>query len=320
MMSAKRASYSIKIRRLLEDRDLNRLVSVLRNPTDTELRLQAAQALGELEDLDATESLVRSTLEDPDAAVQAAARQSLDQLLGNRVDLVIRTYQSGSPDEDPWLEEPGAEETDLEGEEDAEDAGGIELEGLIRVASHEANPSLRLKAIRLLAQSSDMRATDMLAYLALRGESKELRDTARQAMQERFGEKAASILRGYREIARAAGGEEPDEADLAEDDEEESVAIDSEIDDEDERGQDLDEDENLEEDEDLDEGEEDFDEEEIQQLKGRPSSDFPRVTSSYDRIGRSQVVQEEGVPWTAILLGALIIAIIVIVLFLTGIL
>ena len=320
-MNAQPARYNPKIRRLLEDRDLNGLVSVLRDPTDPDLRLQAAQALGELEDLDATESLVRSTIEDPDAAVQAAARQALDQLLGNRVDLVIRSYRSGPAEEDPWLVEPVSEETGLEDEEN--DAGSIDLEGLLRVATHESNPGLRLKAIRLLALSSDMRATDMLAYLVLRGDSKELRETARLALEERFGDKAASLLQGYREIERAASGDEDGE-DLDEYDEDETEEDD--IEDEEDLDQDFAEevgdaeDKVLAGDRVLAGGKVFMDGEEEDEETGDPRlSDFPRVTTSYDR-SRSQVIQEEGVPWMAILLVVLIIAIVVIVLLLTGIL
>ena len=52
--------YSPAIRSMLADRDLNALVAALRSPSDAGLRAQAARALGELGDIDATESLIRA--------------------------------------------------------------------------------------------------------------------------------------------------------------------------------------------------------------------------------------------------------------------
>lgn len=83
--------------------DLVGLVEALRYPPDAELRAAAAQALGKQLDFDAVENLIRSTLLDPDLAVQQASRQALDQILGNRAQGAIDLYPVDPREKETWL-------------------------------------------------------------------------------------------------------------------------------------------------------------------------------------------------------------------------
>ena len=80
---------SSTVQRLKEDHDLEGLVSALRYQGDPILRGDAAVALGELDDLEAVEFLIRSFLEDPDPTVQKAARAALDSLVGSEANGVV---------------------------------------------------------------------------------------------------------------------------------------------------------------------------------------------------------------------------------------
>jgi len=244
-----------KIKFLLEYHDVNGLVNLLRDPQDPDLRGQAAEALGELDDMQAAEPLIRSILQDPDPAVQKTARASLENLIGSQASLAISAYRSGLDKSDPWLMETSSsdagdaeldeemewEETeeDDESDEDADDLDedGLEslqdipasdsaqtrwdeenLHGLILVLSHESDPAMRLRAIRALKNSSNMAAIAALAQTSLWGDDTSVRQAAYAALKERFGDDADSVIESYRE-----GGpeiEEPEEADEFEETEE----------------------------------------------------------------------------------------------------
>jgi HEAT repeat protein len=295
------SAYSRKVRLLLEDRDLDSLVALLRSPTQPDIRLQAAAALGELGNVEATESLVRSALEDPDVEIQAASRQALEQLHGNQAQQIIDSYSAGSFQDDPWLVEYSENDDD---ENDIADE--LDLDGLMRIASHESDTALRLKAIHMLAFSKDMRATDILAYLALRDANKTVRAAARNALNTRHGDQAEEILKNYQDDLSPADDEEEFEDDL----------------DEEETGDETD----LEEDDDelsleQEPGDENEKEErsEVQGYDRIPTtpSKFPRVPAQSNHT--AGVVEDEGFPWQRVLMiGMIILIIVVVLLFLSG--
>lgn len=187
------SDYSPVIQALLEEHDLHGLMAALRSPTNAELRLQAAQAMGDLQDFDATESLIRSTLEDPDLAVQTAARLALTSLHGNRSRLVIESYRAAPPHDEPWLLAPEMEEP-LPMHMAEGDLSEDDIHGLIQVVSHESNPTIRMKAIRALGQFGDTRASELLSYLARNGDSAAIRSAAREALEAHFGEQADDLI------------------------------------------------------------------------------------------------------------------------------
>ena len=284
--------YSPAIRFMLEDRDLNALVTALRSPANTDLRSEAARALGELGDIDATESLIRAVLEDPEITVQAAARQALTEMHGSRSELVIASYRSGPPEIDEWLVEPDEEEFDLSSRANGA-LTGADIDGLLLVVSHESNPVIREKAIRALGQFTDTRSTDMLVYLTLHSADDRIRAAAHEVLLSHFGDQANDLIQvAANESDEEEGWSTEDEAILAEDEYDEA---DDEID------------------EDLDD---ELDEEEFEPASAwgraapaRRPSDFPQVTATPGQAHGSPTVQEIGVPWRVLIIVGIVILI-----------
>ena len=92
------------VEELSKDKDLEGLLHALRFPGSALIRAQAAQALGQLNDSLAVESLIRSMRLDPVAEVQAAARQALEEMFGTTAQNVIQAYPIYA-DEALWIAE-----------------------------------------------------------------------------------------------------------------------------------------------------------------------------------------------------------------------
>ena len=245
---------SFKIRSLKADGDLDGLVGWLRDPMDPMVREEAALALGELGNLDVTESLIRSHLEDPNEEVRKIARQALESLVGSQTDLAIAAYRSGPVETDPWLvdySDHAEEESD--DEENWEEMAGDDLmenlaaegdelrpelevdperaqwdrqnlDGLIAVLRNENDPTLRLRAIQALQHSSNIHAISFLAQTALYNDDPDLRAAAQSALEARFGDDAPGIIEGYREadLNKELLADEDEEVDEEEEEPEES--------------------------------------------------------------------------------------------------
>lgn len=289
--------HSPRIFRLVRDRNLAGLIKLLRQPADAGLRAQAAKALADLAEFDATESLIRSLLEDPEPDVRATARQSLQSLLGNQAELAIQAYRSGSPENDPWLIEPTEEaETNQDSGLDEIEAG--DLDGLIQVARYESSSALRVRAIQWLSRSSDMRATETLAYLAQYDDSLPLRAAALQALTDRYGPQAEEILASYRVFSL--------------DEDEVEDGLEGELD-----GGDFDEEFAVEEDEILEDEPEDADSESSEAISPYPRSGSFQDTRPRQGETRPQAVVEEiSFPWRALVLIVFLVIIVTIILLL----
>lgn len=167
----------------------------LRDARNPSRRLNAARALGELERIEHVPLLIRSAVEDPDPAVRAAAREALQALIGAQTELSIQAYRS-APDEDDWLVE-------LEEGDGAEDEASLSSEeeqyltGLITVLRNYSDPRLRLKAIRQLESSSDLRVIAALAETVLWTDDADVRQAAHQSLEGRFGAETDEIIQSY---------------------------------------------------------------------------------------------------------------------------
>lgn len=186
---------------LLARKDANGLIALLRNPQQADLRAQAAQSLAELGKMEATELLVRATHEDPEGSVRSAARQALQTMFGIEATQVIASY-AGTAAPDPWLVETTVVKT-APVEKGRFDLSEEELGRFIVIARTEGNPRLRLQAIRVLGNCLNPAATDVLARLALWGESTPIRQAARHALQALHGEHFSEIIANYRAAAMA---------------------------------------------------------------------------------------------------------------------
>ena len=203
---------------LLDRRDLKNLVNLLRTSSDAPLRAEVAASLPMLDDTNAAEPLARTALEDPDPAVQQAARLALQELVGNNATLVMQSYKNASQTEGPWI--LPEEELPAEPEDDTQHWDRTDLHGLMSVLHNERNEDMRLKAVHAISQISGMEAVDVLAHLTLWDEAPRVRRAAKTALEEIYGPDLPALLDQY----RAAG---PDEI---EEDEEEDIEGDDVVD------------------------------------------------------------------------------------------
>ena len=292
---------SYKIRSLKASRNLDGLIGCLRDPVDILMRDEAALAIGELGNLDGADPLIRSYLEDPNEEVRKVAYQALETLLGSQTDLAIATYRSGPVDSDPWLvdyshsDEIGAEdnekweevasdelmeylasdrdETNDKLEVDPEQAqwDRQNLDGLIAVLRNEKDANLHLRAIQALQHSSNIRAISFLAQTALYNDDPTVRTAALTALETRFGDEAAGIIEGYRDVYNS------DDEELGDEDNFEAEA------------------------------EEDEEEEEEDGQSQDSGSAFQKA-ASFQEYGQPQVIREEKINWRLVLVAGLIMA------------
>jgi HEAT repeat protein len=304
--------YSRRILRLMEENDLAGLLALLRQPANPDQRGEAAQALGELGNFEATELLVRAAREDPEAQVRAAAQRALTAMFGSEAGSVSASY-TGTAAHDPWLVEPKQSEAENMGAEPELTLSDIEIEGFVRVARYESSERLRLQAVHVLGRSSSPAATDVLAELALWGDSGKIRQAAHLALENIYGDASAEILENYRadalQEARDSGTEEQllEKMELEYETSDEEDEEDSDDEDEYSEDDDLDEDE-YEVDNELDE--EDEDEAEEADPVAAPvanrapgKSEPARTPSPYLNQPMQPLTEEIGFPWWRMGLG-----------------
>jgi HEAT repeat protein len=242
------------VEELHEDKDLKGLMDALRYPGSPIVRAQAAQALGQLNNSLAVESLIRSTRLDPAADVQAAARQALGEMFGTNAQNVIQAYPI-YPDEAPWIVETTAnapeDDGDFEDDEDADEQPGEEYEDqderdqdeqgsetgdegeggwnaddlgpLVTILRSERDPRLRLRAARALGKlgATNIHAVEALAATALWGERPSIRAAAVQALVKIYGdEETDRLLETFRELK---SGQPDSQAALEADQDEEAI-------------------------------------------------------------------------------------------------
>ncbi len=214
------------IEELRKDKNLGGLMDALRYPGSASIRAQAAQALGQLNDSLAVESLIRSMRLDPAVEVQIMARQALEEMFGANAQNVIRAYPI-YPDEAPWIVETTAgvpeADTEFEAEEDSDQDGeqseadwneeesdgqgngwtADDLGPLVTVLRSERDPRLRLRAARALGQlgATNIHAVEALAATALWGEGPSIRAAALQALVKIYGdEETDRLLETFQEM------------------------------------------------------------------------------------------------------------------------
>ena len=231
------------VEELRKDKDLEGLMAALRYPGSASIRAQAAQALGQLNNSLAVESLIRFMRLDPAAEVQVMARQALEEMFGANAQNVIRAYPI-YPDEAPWIVETtaGVPEADTEfeaegdeEEQDEEDQDEEEpdeqengwtaddLGPLVTVLRSERDPRMRLRAARALGQlgATNIHAVEALSATALWGERPSIRAAALQALVKIYGdEETDRLLETFQEMHSLQPDSQAElEADQGEEDE-----------------------------------------------------------------------------------------------------
>jgi len=199
-----------KIQDMQDYGNLDGLLQILRQNRDPELRARAARALGELDELEASDTLASAAVDDPDPGVRQAARLGLHDLLGNQADMVLRLAEAeraqGSSPVEPATPSTtdAASIRDLENNEDLGQsptstlADYETLRGLIMIARGDPNRELRLRATKSLGQFADMNAVRELMDLAMWDEDVGIRQAAEEQLHARYGERLPEMLESYR--------------------------------------------------------------------------------------------------------------------------
>ncbi|NPV75783.1 MAG: HEAT repeat domain-containing protein [Anaerolineae bacterium] len=196
-----------KIQSLIDARDMEGLIRALRHPTNPETRAQAAKGLAILQDVSAAQSLIRSTLEDPDETVRKAASLALTELLGSQIAKnALDAFSLSSPDEHPWVTEQDPPIT----EAGTTDWRLEDIEGLIAVLTNEPSSELKLKAIRALRDVHNTHALDVLAMTALWDEDNRVQQAARETLEGFYGDELPTVLESFR-LSEADQEEEEEE-------------------------------------------------------------------------------------------------------------
>jgi hypothetical protein len=335
-------AYKPNVRRLVDDRDVDGLIHALRYPEDPEIRARAAWGLGKIGTVKTVESLIRSHLQDPDPETQQAALDALHQIIGGETDLAISAYtlpedtwvedkivSPNQPQEESEGSEPGDEENpveedleddgddldddDLEEDEEPEseagDSGEIiwsenDIQALLSIIRVDHSRRKRLKAIQALSQIPNTRAIDALASITLWSEEKWLREAAREALSEIYGDSLDEVLQSYREASLEAGAAEDE--DEGEDEDEEDDEVDDENEDENEDEVDFEDEEDYD-----DTDEDEVDEEEIGEDENAGADEGKQTLPSTSPGQPSPVIREEKAGWGAYLLLGLMLIIIV---------
>jgi HEAT repeat protein len=191
------------VSKLSAARDLQGLAQALRYGPDVRVRLQAARAAGELCELELTEPLVRSFLEDPDGEVRQEAHAALLLTLGNQAEQVIATYTHAEAYAEPWVmqeplprdggeEESGALMPLVEALKKKKDLGG--LEDALRCGK---NTRLRLDAARAMGDLLAFDRTENLVRSFREDPQLEVRLAARSALDQLFGTRAVEVIASY---------------------------------------------------------------------------------------------------------------------------
>jgi len=191
---------------IMENRDWDSLEIALRNGEDTDLRLKAAQAFGEVYDISALECLARSFLEDPDKVVREAARNGLKKIMGEQAERVIAVHQEKKPKNDPWIIDEqvpmGGIDQEIivhgDGNQDIQ-WGEEDIDPLITRIMHGPDDQIRRKAIWALAKIADMRGINALIAIVEWGETGDTREEAYQALHEIYGDQTAEVINSFRE-------------------------------------------------------------------------------------------------------------------------
>lgn len=189
------------IQALVEEKNREGLLAALRNPGDAGLRAQAARGLADLHETEAVESLIRSTLEDPDPVVRAAAGKALEEILGTQTAAnAVAVFRSATPaGNEPWLVEPEAEDHEAPLITGAVEWERSDVAGLTAVLYNEHDPQLRRKAIRALAEVHDSQAINTLADTALWDEDPQVSAAAKSVLEEIYGSDLAEFLEAHQE-------------------------------------------------------------------------------------------------------------------------
>jgi hypothetical protein len=209
------------IQSLIDQGDLAALLRVLRRHPDTRSRTQVAEHLGEVDEPDVIEALIRAVLDDPELEVRLASRTSLHRLLG-RVEAeqalkaygvlgLSKSYEEPYPSstDNELYDQPVASNQWFTGENSDEflqfspssnrpQWDEEQIGSLISILDDDSHPDRQLKALQIMADNPTTAGLDAIARAALWSDNKEVKVTSQAILREMYGENLSTFLDQYR--------------------------------------------------------------------------------------------------------------------------
>ncbi|MDR3575009.1 MAG: HEAT repeat domain-containing protein [Anaerolineaceae bacterium] len=205
------AAYIPDVQKLADNQDISGLINALRYPDSVTVRAEAAQALGELSDDQAVESLARSVMEDPASEVKRAARSALEEMYGNVADSILSSYQNAPAYSEPWIKgksDDQVEQSEIEPTE-ASTASihfdipwlkkNKDLDGLLEALRYLDDPAGRAAAAIALGDLGYKEMAEYLVRALLEDPDQKVQSAAHQALVEMFGNEISNVIASYRQ-------------------------------------------------------------------------------------------------------------------------
>ena len=210
---------------LINRHDYVSLQAVLRDPMDSERRIQAAMALAEDRSEGNLELLAQSVLFDPDEDVQQQAYQSLYRAAGEeKAERLLNYFGARFLDADEeWLLVPDEVDSSKTDPQEGSLFGiqeDYQMRSLARMFLAEKDPSRSMKILSNLCNFNDIQVNEILARVSLFDTNQQVKDFARSELEKRFGDGLEEYLQYISENFSSLRSEE-DEEEYEEDDEEE---------------------------------------------------------------------------------------------------
>lgn len=188
---------SPNIAQILQDHDITGLEEAMRFGPDPKVRQLAARAAGQWGNYEMIEALTRSLREDPEEFVRKEAGEALYEMLGNRSEEVIASYNNGADYLDDWI----VDEPEEAGDEATAGAWGeSSINALYMIASDGRDLKKGRNAVRALGKINSTRAVETLISICLNAEAEETRAEAREVLLAFYGDDLDDVLASYRQL------------------------------------------------------------------------------------------------------------------------
>lgn len=194
------------VKQMLEDKNAAGLEKAMRFGGDAGVRLKAVRAAGKLGNSVLVEALNRALREDPDGEVQLEAFQALKEILGNRAEEVVETYNRGPAFEDEWILNRAGDGQDVEIYRVRDRSGKPNLARILdeqdAIALEEAlrfgpDAGIRQHAARAAGQWGNLELVEALVRSTQEDPEEMVRNEASQALFEMLGSRAGEVAASY---------------------------------------------------------------------------------------------------------------------------
>ncbi|MHC1781157.1 MAG: HEAT repeat domain-containing protein [Anaerolineaceae bacterium] len=199
------------VARMVKEKNIPALESAMRFGSSARVRLKAVKAAGRLGSYNLVEALNRALREDPNEDVQREAYQALTEILGNRAEGVISSYNSGPVYEDEWLLEETGEEGEFPPEWKMDSPGGLRLGlpnlarivesqdviGLEEAIRYGPDVKVRQLAVRAAGQWGNLEIVEALVRSMQEDPEDLVRKEAYEALFEILGNRTEQVAASY---------------------------------------------------------------------------------------------------------------------------